>query len=103
MMTMGFVFLFYFGEQLLNIILIRLSYFTPQISGFSLGSIIWSIEIFIIALLVISSKVILKRDIAFILMICVVGAGVNLNVASRIFVVSIFYLFALKLHANARA
>jgi len=103
LIILGFVALSYFGEQLLNLIIVRWSYFSIDFGGFSLGSFVWTMEILVIAALIFYSQVFFKRDIFFVLMICALGAGVNINVASRIFVISIFYLLALRLLANARA
>lgn len=96
-------FVLYFGNEIIYLIVIKASYLSLDIGGFSLGSFIWTSEIFVVATLAIFSRVILKKDIAFVLLICILASGVNMNVASRILVVSVFYLLALRLHANARA
>lgn len=103
MVAVGLTVVFYFREEILYLIIAKGSYLSSEIGGVSLGSFVWTAEIFVIATLTISSRVIHKKDIAFVLLICLLASGVSMNVASRIFVVSIFYLLALRLHANARA
>ena len=103
MLMLGLLFVFYFGEQIFYLVFSKASYITSGIGGVSLSSFVWALEIIIIGILTIFARVILKKDFAFILLICVLGSGVSLNVASRIFTISIFYLLALRLYKNARS
>lgn len=101
--AIGATFALYFGNEIIYLVVAKASYLSLDVGGFSLGSFIWTTEIVAIATLAIFSGVIPKKDIGFVLLICVLASGVSMNVASRIFVVSIFYLLVLRLHANARA
>lgn len=103
MLMLGLLFVFYFGEQIFYLVFSKASYITSGIGGVSLSSFVWAMEIIIIGILTIFARVILKKDFAFVLLICVLGSGVSLNVASRIFTISIFYLLALRLYKNARS
>jgi hypothetical protein len=98
----GLIVIFYFRDELHYLIIAKGSRLSSEVGGVSLGSFVWMAEIFVLATLTLFSRVIARKDIIFVLLICVLASGVSINVASRIFVVSIFYLMGLRLHLNAR-
>lgn len=93
MLLLMSIFLILFYEQILNIFFIKISVFSINLKP---TSIIWITEIFLVFYFARLARIITILDILLITTLCLIGIGSNINVASRIAIVSVFFLLAWK-------
>lgn len=93
MIFAAFIFFLIFYEEILSLIFVKISIFSINLN---LASLIWAIEISLVLYFASSSGILSKIDIFIILSLCLLAIGTNLNVASRLVVVSTLFILAWK-------
>lgn len=93
MIFAAFIFFLIFYGEILSLILVKTSIFSINLN---LTSSIWIIEMLLVLYLASTSRILSKIDIFIILSLSFLAIGTNLNVASRLVVVSTLFILAWK-------